>query len=263
MIQTEEKMSSDAKTFYNDMANFYHLIASDWDSAVKRQGATLAEFFKKEFEIQNGSSVLDCSCGIGTQAIGLALLGYDVLGTDISEKEVERAKVEAERLNTKASFKVADFRELDRATSDKFDVVFSFDNAIAHLNDVPDLTKAIISMKNRLGKNGILMLSVRDYDQIRKVKPQGMSPRLIDDENGRRIYFQTWEWNEAGDAYNLSLFILKPDGEDWRGKPIVTRMRAFTGDEIKEAFTDAGFSDVYYYSPEQSGYYQSIFAARD
>src|ERR1700736_5531060 len=39
--------------------------------------------------------VLDCACGIGTQALGLARAGYNVEGTDLSRAEIERAKAEA------------------------------------------------------------------------------------------------------------------------------------------------------------------------
>lgn len=38
------------------------------------------------------SLVLDCACGIGTQAVGFARLGYDVTASDISDAEIKEAK---------------------------------------------------------------------------------------------------------------------------------------------------------------------------
>ena len=32
--------------------------------------------------------MLDCACGIGTQAVGLAALGYDMMASDISDAEI-------------------------------------------------------------------------------------------------------------------------------------------------------------------------------
>src|SRR3954447_13207509 len=76
-----------APDFYDDFAADYHLAyGGKWDAAVERQGRALAEL------LPAGGRVLDCSCGIGTQAIGLALLGCRVVGTDPSQGAIERAR---------------------------------------------------------------------------------------------------------------------------------------------------------------------------
>ena len=67
--------------------------------------------------------ILDCACGIGTQAIGLASLGYNVTGSDISSKEVVEAKWEAIRRNLNIRFAYTDFRKLADAFKDKFDII--------------------------------------------------------------------------------------------------------------------------------------------
>jgi hypothetical protein len=56
--------------FYDELADDYHLIYSDWDASIRRQGDDLDALIG-----QDRAAVLDCSCGIGTQAIGLALRG--------------------------------------------------------------------------------------------------------------------------------------------------------------------------------------------
>ena len=47
--------------------------------------------------VQNGydktADILDCACGIGTQAVGLAKLGFPVTGSDISEKELAALQI--------------------------------------------------------------------------------------------------------------------------------------------------------------------------
>jgi 2-polyprenyl-3-methyl-5-hydroxy-6-metoxy-1,4-benzoquinol methylase len=58
---------------------------------------------------------LDCTCGIGTQALGLAALGYSVVGTDISTEAIRRARTEAETRGLNAQFRVADLRSLSVA----------------------------------------------------------------------------------------------------------------------------------------------------
>lgn len=113
--------------FYDRLAADYHLVYEDWHAAIQRQAAALDRLIRAVHK--NPVDVLDCSCGIGTQAIGLAGLGYRVQGTDISERALERARVEAARLGVDVAFAACDFRDLTPVEG-MFDVVISCDNAI-------------------------------------------------------------------------------------------------------------------------------------
>ena len=127
------------RDFYDGFTEDYHLVYEDWNAAVERQGAALDRLIRAIHK--NPVDVLDCSCGIGTQAIGLARLGYRVQGTDISERSLERARVEAARLGVDISFAACDFRDLNPVEG-AFDVVISCDNAIPHLLTDDDLARA-------------------------------------------------------------------------------------------------------------------------
>src|SRR3954447_10025247 len=99
------------EAFYDGFAPDYDLAsAGRWDAAVERQGAVLEQVIHAA--VPGATSVLDCACGIGTQAIGLALRGFDVHATDISGGAVARARHEAARLGVRATFAVADMRDL-------------------------------------------------------------------------------------------------------------------------------------------------------
>ncbi len=92
-------MSESVLEFYNQLSNDYHLIFKDWDSSVRWHSNTLDRIIQKNKNAHRQNlTLLDCSCGIGTQAIGLALLGYNIHATDLSPKAVERAKTEAKRM---------------------------------------------------------------------------------------------------------------------------------------------------------------------
>ncbi len=80
-------MDDSVLEFYEELANEYHLIYEDWDKSIQRQAKVLDKIIQDHLRAPP-SSVLDCSCGIGTQAIGLALLGYKVHATDLSPKAV-------------------------------------------------------------------------------------------------------------------------------------------------------------------------------
>src|SRR5689334_9780820 len=105
----EQRMPDPVINFYDSLSSHYHLIFSNWRDAVIHHGEILDKLIRTQINISPATSLLDCSCGIGTQAIGLALRGYRVHASDISSKAVERAKKEAQALNVPVTFSVADF----------------------------------------------------------------------------------------------------------------------------------------------------------
>jgi 2-polyprenyl-3-methyl-5-hydroxy-6-metoxy-1,4-benzoquinol methylase len=76
--------------FYDALANEYHLIFDDWWSSAQWQGQVLAQLLAAE-GVAPPARVLDCTCGIGTQALPLAGLGYAMTGIDLSEASIDRA----------------------------------------------------------------------------------------------------------------------------------------------------------------------------
>ena len=72
------------QTFYDNMASQYDKLFFDWKATTQEQAVILNNIFYS-YGFDKTASVLDCACGIGTQAIGLASIGYHVTASDISE----------------------------------------------------------------------------------------------------------------------------------------------------------------------------------
>ena len=68
---------NETRQFYEGLAPLYHLIYPDWEQSVQRQARDLDALIREVWG-DGTRRVLDVSCGIGTQALGLARLGYDV-----------------------------------------------------------------------------------------------------------------------------------------------------------------------------------------
>jgi glycine/sarcosine N-methyltransferase len=96
------------------------------------------------------SAVLDCCCGIGTQAIGLSSRGYNIVGTDISSRSIERARTEAKSRGLAIRFEVADLRMLSSQVKELFDAVISFDNALPHLLTEDELYRGLTEVRRYL-----------------------------------------------------------------------------------------------------------------
>lgn len=249
-------MSKTAQQFYDDLADSYSFIFPDWQASVKRQGKILAELIG-----QQPLTVLDCSCGIGTQAIGLALQGHKVHATDISPKEVEKAKEAAANMGADLSFGVADFRTLDSQVQGEYEVVISFDNSLPHLLTDDDLAKALDAMKTKLVTGGRLYISIRDYDALLEEKPSATLPQVTKTDDGERIYFQTWEWADNSPTYQTDMFILVSKNGSWEVSNSSTTYRALRREELSKLLVKSGYKDIRWIEPEQSGYYQPIVTA--
>src|SRR5215203_1928538 len=153
-------MADSVRAFYDELAESYHFIFADWQGSMRRQATALDRLI----DAQLGSgphTILDCACGIGTQAIGLALLGHTVHATDVSPNAVARAEREAATRSASLSFGVADMREIASQVDGEFGVVLACDNALPHLLEDEDLCLAVENMFAKLRPGVLLLASLR------------------------------------------------------------------------------------------------------
>ena len=54
------------RTFYDELADDYHFLYSDWAASVQRQGVALDRVLRSELG-DRGQRIWDCACGIGTR----------------------------------------------------------------------------------------------------------------------------------------------------------------------------------------------------
>ncbi|MFC5202784.1 MULTISPECIES: class I SAM-dependent methyltransferase [Streptomyces] len=244
--------------FYDELADDYHLIYADWDASIRRQGDALDGLMG-----QDNATVLDCSCGIGTQAIGLALHGHRVTGTDLSARAAARAVREAAHRNVTVPTGVADMRRLPFPDG-RFDTVVCADNSLPHLLTEQDVHAALAEMRRVLRPAGLLLLSTRPYDDLLRDRPASASPQVHQSADGgeRTVTFQLWHWHEDGEHYDMEHFQLLPTGGEWRVKVRRTAYWALGRDRLAGLVTDAGFADPAWRMPHETGFFQPLLMAR-
>ena len=150
--------------FYDELAPYYHLIFEDWQAAIERQGARLAGVISQVWGTQI-RSVLDVSCGIGTQAIALALNGFEVTASDLSKGSIERARKEAGARGLTIAFSTCDMRKAHEHHQTQFDLVISCDNSVPHLLSDEDILTGLRQFYECTRPGGGCLLTVRDYDK--------------------------------------------------------------------------------------------------
>ncbi|KAJ1548039.1 Glycosylphosphatidylinositol specific phospholipase D1, partial [Cladochytrium tenue] len=85
---------------YDSIAEVYDVVYEDWPRAIAKQSADLHAIIAAHVSaaaLDSPIHVLDASCGIGTQLIGLAGLGYKLVGCDVSAGAVSRCREEVAR----------------------------------------------------------------------------------------------------------------------------------------------------------------------
>jgi SAM-dependent methyltransferase len=237
------------EAFYDGFARDYDLAyAGRWDAAVERQGAALERLIRAA--VPGATSVLDCACGIGTQAIGLALRGFDVHGTDVSSGAVARARHEAERLGAHATFAVADMRDLAPVPG-TYDAVIACDNALPHLLEEEDLRRALAAMRAKLRPGGLLVVTLRDFDEALRSRPP-VAPTLVVAGPRRQVLVRLHDWDEAAPFYTLRAIVLTEQAGGWTAEEHTTRYRALTRAELERALASAGLESARWHGEDDA-----------
>ncbi|WP_377267851.1 class I SAM-dependent methyltransferase [Peterkaempfera sp. SMS 1(5)a] len=248
------------RDFYDELAPDYHLIFRDWDTSMAYQAEVLDGLVRRRLGA-GPHRVLDCSCGIGTQAIGLALGGHQVVASDLSPVAAARAAAEATTRGTVIQAAAADMRLLPFQSS-VFDVLVCADNSLPHLLSAQDLRAALAGMRRVLRDDGLLVITVRDYDEARRNQPTAAPPQVSETHEGRAITFQLWHWHKDGEHYDLEHFQLTPADSTWNVGVRRTTYWALTRSQLTEFVAEAGFTDVTWHTPASSGYYQPVLTAQ-
>jgi glycine/sarcosine N-methyltransferase len=252
-------MANKVLSFYEGLADYYHLIFEDWDRSIQRQARILGSVISQELPGQH-LRILDCACGIGTQSLGLAALGHHLIGCDLSPAEVTRATREAQQRGLDIEFLVSDMTNLKEIPEAVFDVVSAFDNALPHLK--PDeLIQAVGAMTRRLKPGGLFIASIRDYDSLLQQRPAMQEPAFFGKVGSRRIIHQVWDWAEA-EEYTLHLYITVEAGQSWLTHHFVSEYRCVRRQELSDAIRSVGFHEPVWLMPAESGYYQPLVLAR-
>lgn len=102
----------DCVDFYDALAENYHLLFKNgFDAAQQWMGGKIEAIIRRHFATDVKTiSILDCACGIGTQALPLAASGFSVFASDLSAGAVKRCKIEAKKRNLNLKVECDDMR---------------------------------------------------------------------------------------------------------------------------------------------------------
>jgi len=251
-------MTDQISSFYDPLAEHYHLLFDDWDNAIDRQNRVIGSLISSRIP-GKALKILDCACGIGTQSLALAKLGHRVTASDLSAAAVERARKEAAKRSSEIDFHVSDMTSLQEIVDRDFDVVVALDNALPHLS-LEQLGWAASAIQSVLKPGGFLMASIRDYDQILREKPSVQQPAFYSSNGNRCIVHQVWDWVDDT-KYVVHLYITRQTSSGWKPLHFVSEYHCLLREQLSTILCRAGFAEIERLMPADSGFYQPIVIA--
>ena len=129
---------------------------------------SVAEFADVVQSLPPNARVLDCSCGSGQLAVGLAGLGLDVVASDASSGMVRRTRELAEEHHASLRTLQARWSELlQHLDPSSFDLITCVGNSLTHAEGASGRLTALAAMSRLLGPGGRLVLTSRTWELVR------------------------------------------------------------------------------------------------
>jgi SAM-dependent methyltransferase len=199
---------------YGALTNVYEWLIPD---AMLTPAGSVSAFGDLVKSLPPDARVLDCSCGTGQLAVGLAGLGLDVAAADASSGMVRRTQELADELGVSLQAHQVSWADLsDHFDASTFDLVFCVGNSLAHAEGVSGRFAALASMSRLLNGGGRLVLTSRTWELVRASGSRfDIRDRLIR-RNGRDAlviyYWQVQQLWEQEHYLEIAVAQAEPDG---------------------------------------------------
>jgi SAM-dependent methyltransferase len=217
----------------------------DWlvpDEMLTPQGSAAA-FLPYLEDLAPAARILDCACGTGHVAVGLALAGRDVVATDASHGMVARTRALAERHGVAIDARECRWEDLPQQGLAPFDAVFCVGNSLAHAPGRAARRTALHAMAGALAPGGVLVLTSRNFELMRATDP-GLQvfDRVIERDGRRGVVIYSWwlaeDWDDEH-GFDVAVALLGAEG-DVRTVGERLRFWPFSHEMLREDLRDAG-----------------------
>src|SRR5580704_2459159 len=131
-------------------ASHYDEEAFHYDGFNEKNSRVINNTIEKILKKHKVKTVLDITCGTGSQVFWLANAGFKVIGSDTNTRMISVAKEKAQAHRSQVKFMKADMRTI---RADKCDAVISIFNAVGHLTQ-KDFIAAIKNAARNLNDHG-------------------------------------------------------------------------------------------------------------
>ena len=222
---------------YGTMADDFDLLFDDAEEISRLD----AEALDRIFSGTAVRTVLDCACGTGIQALGLASLGYDVEASDISTAMVDVVRRKAAERGFSITARQQDFRYLAQQRSRTYDAVICYGGSITLLPVRADIDVALASMIASVSPGGLLVVGLHDYGFLRDMGQTFVLRRGYTSERGD-VAFDARVF--APDRVQVVHTLMSLAENDWRVRTTTKTHHYMNGEQLVVEMQNAGCGSV-------------------
>lgn len=193
-------------------------------------------------------SVLDMTCGTGSQVFYLAERGYEVVGSDFSPSLLNIARSKAEKARLKLTFIDGDMRTL---RAGKFDAVITIFNAIGHLVKA-DFEKALQNIRANLNPGGLYLFDILNLEALTDEVLKTFTMDIESTVNG--VKMRNTQYSEIDRKHGLLVshdqYTLFRPGNEPEIRTNQFSLQLYTSDELNKILDHNGFDIMHQYDLE-------------
>jgi SAM-dependent methyltransferase len=233
------------RDYYQDLATDYHWIFPD--RVVRPPGVLGGTSTGGDQLLESAvdalppdARVLDCACGIGTDAMALAHRGLRVTGSDGSAAMA----AEARRRVPGVEFATCLWQDLPGPLTPPYDLVLCLGNSLQHTGSHQAMVAALKGMRRVLSPGGTLVVDSRNWELLHRERPRIVVADEFRERDGvRSLCVYVWDIPaEFGPPFTAEiLFLLERAGSvTHRRYPI--DFVPFTPADLRARIEEAGFT---------------------
>lgn len=220
--------------WYNKDSELEHAFSEDTANSITTN-RTIEKILKK-YKVK---TVLDLTCGTGSQVFWLTKRGYKVTGSDISPGmlKIAKSKASTEKINIKLL--LGDMRTIRVG---KFDAAITIFNAIGHLTKL-GFEKAMRNIHRNLNDDGIYVFDifnlnyVLDNNNISKLSLDRV--KTVGNTKLREIQHSII--NNKGILISYTTYYIQKGSDKPKISKTVGTLQLYTAKELRDMLTRNGF----------------------
>ena len=144
------------------LSTHYDKEAEHYDSFNEEKSAPINALIETILRKYNAYTVLDLTCGTGSQVFWLSERGFNATGVDISEKMLSIARHKSNDLDKTINFEYGDMRY---SHIGNFDAVLTIFNSIGHLTK-SDFELTLKNIRQNLNSDGIYIFDIFNLNYL-------------------------------------------------------------------------------------------------
>lgn len=187
-------------------------------------------------------TVLDLTCGTGSQVFWLAKRGYEVIGSDINSHMLRVARSKARKQKLSIKFLEGDIRTIKVG---KFDAVVTIFNAVGHLTK-SGFEKAMRNVGKNLKDDGLYVFDINNLSYLMKddhiTRLTIDWQKVTDNEKIREIQYSTID--EKGILASYTINYVQKDSDKLKISKSSQTLQVYNVEQLREMLKKNGFETL-------------------